>query len=84
MTDQNLGQAILSRLDAIDARLRAADTQRDLLLAAVHDLLQYHHLNASALRHKDAVAQLYEERAAVAAEILERQERDTEPPPEAP
>lgn len=80
MTDQDLGQAILSRLDAIDKRLSRGDAQRDLLLAAVHDLLQHHHLNESASRHKEAVAQLYQERAAAAAEILERQERDTEPP----
>lgn len=78
--EMTLGAALLRRLDAIDSTLRRICLEKDLLLAAVRDLLLDRGLHASATKLTEAVEQLYQERAAAAAEMLERQERDTEPP----
>lgn len=78
--DMSLGQAILTELRECRDTLRRICWEKDLMLAAIRDLLHHQGLNDSATRLTEAIEQLYQERAAAAAELVARQERDTLPP----
>lgn len=81
--DMSLGAQILTELRECRDTLRRICWEKDLLLAAVRDLLHHQGLHASATRLSDAIEQLYQERSEAAAARREMQERDTIPP-EAP
>ena len=75
-----LAQSMLDRLSQIEETLRRICWEKDLLLAAVADLLRHHGLGDSASRLQAAIDQLYAERSAAAAERRAMQDRDTLPP----
>lgn len=72
-----MGQAILQRLDGIEATLRRMCTEQDFIIAVLNGMVQD---SSNAERLREAVGKLYRERADLAAERLLAQERDTEPP----
>lgn len=80
--DMSLGQTILTELRECRDTLRRICWEKDLMLAAIRDLLHHQGLNDSATRLTEAIEQLYQERAAAADARREMQERDTIPPQE--
>lgn len=80
LVDMSLGQAILTELRQCRDTLRRICWEKDLMLAAIRDLLHHQGLDESATKLTEAIEQLYQERAAAMAEERERQERDTLPP----
>lgn len=81
--DMSLGAQILTELRDCRDTLRRICWEKDLLLAAVRDLMVHLNMQREAGKLTDAIEQLYQERSDAAAARRERQERDTEPP-EAP
>lgn len=78
--DMSLGAQILTELRECRETLIRICWEKDLMLAAIRDLLNHHGLHAASSRLGEAIEKLYQERAEAADARATMQERDTLPP----